>query len=72
MKVSLYTAMRDCVRNDYPFLDMLRHHLPLADLFPHNWRDSDFLPDLDIYEGPLIKAVRDNSERVHSGRYAVV
>jgi hypothetical protein len=42
------------------------------DLSPHNWRDSDFLPDLDIYEGPLIKAVRDNSERVHSGRYAVV
>ena len=31
MKISLYTAMRNCRRNDYPFLEMLRHHLPLAD-----------------------------------------
>ncbi len=31
MKISLYTAMRDCISNDYPFVDMLRHHLPLAD-----------------------------------------
>lgn len=31
MKLSLYTAMRDCIRNDYPYLDMLRHHLPLVD-----------------------------------------
>jgi len=31
MKISLYTAMRNCVENDYPFVEMLRHHLPLAD-----------------------------------------
>jgi len=31
MKISLYTAMRNCIENDYPFLEMLRHHLPLAD-----------------------------------------
>jgi len=31
MKISLYTAMRNCVRGDYPFMEMLRHHLPLAD-----------------------------------------
>jgi hypothetical protein len=31
MKVSLYTAVRDGVRQDYPFVEMLRHHLPLAD-----------------------------------------
>ena len=31
MKISLYTAMRDCIQQDYPFLEMLRHHLPLAD-----------------------------------------
>jgi glycosyltransferase involved in cell wall biosynthesis len=31
MKISVYTAMRDCIRHDYPYLEMLRHHLPLAD-----------------------------------------
>lgn len=31
MKISIYTAMRDCIRHDYPHLDVLRHHLPLAD-----------------------------------------
>jgi hypothetical protein len=31
VKISLYTAVRDCVRNDYPFEEMIRHHLPLAD-----------------------------------------
>jgi glycosyltransferase involved in cell wall biosynthesis len=31
MKISVYTAMRDCIRHDYPYLDMIRHHLPLAD-----------------------------------------
>jgi hypothetical protein len=31
MKISIYTAMRDCRRQDYPYLEMLRHHLPLAD-----------------------------------------
>jgi hypothetical protein len=33
------------------------------DLFPHNWADPHFLPDLAIYDGPLIKAVRDNPDR---------
>ncbi len=31
MRISLYTAMRNCVQNDYPFIEMLRHHLPLVD-----------------------------------------
>lgn len=31
MKISLYTAMRNCLSNDYPAIEMLRHHLPLAD-----------------------------------------
>ncbi len=30
MKISLYTAIRDCIRQDYPALEMLHHHLPLA------------------------------------------
>lgn len=33
------------------------------DLFPHDWRDADFLDDLAIYDGPVIKAVRDNPDR---------
>jgi glycosyltransferase involved in cell wall biosynthesis len=32
----------------------------IFNLFPHNWLDQDFLEDLDVYEGPLIQAVRDN------------
>src|SRR6478735_7906916 len=31
MKISLYTAMRNCLTADYPCVEMLRHHLPLAD-----------------------------------------
>ncbi len=31
MKLSLYTAMKNCIANDYPFLEMLKHHLPLVD-----------------------------------------
>ena len=32
----------------------------LFNLFPHNWKDVDFLDKLEIYEGPYVKAVRDN------------
>jgi glycosyltransferase involved in cell wall biosynthesis len=28
--------------------------------FPHRWADPQFLPDLEVYEGPYLKAVRDN------------
>ena len=31
-------------------------------LFPHKWDDSHFLNDLEIYEGPYIKAVRENPD----------
>lgn len=31
MKLSIYTAARNCLRQDYPIVEMLRHHLPLAD-----------------------------------------
>jgi hypothetical protein len=31
MKIALYTAMRNCRRLDYPYEEMLRHHLPLVD-----------------------------------------
>lgn len=32
----------------------------LFDLLPHRWNDKDLLDRLNIYEGPHIKAVRDN------------
>ena len=32
------------------------------DWFPHRWADPQFLPDLEVYEGPYIKAVRDNPD----------
>lgn len=32
------------------------------DLFPHRWADPQFLPDLEVYEGPFIRAVRENPD----------
>ncbi|MGE3539941.1 MAG: glycosyltransferase family 2 protein [Candidatus Tectimicrobiota bacterium] len=32
----------------------------LFNFFPHDWLDEDFIKDLEIYEGPYIKAVLDN------------
>src|SRR6516165_10232536 len=59
MKISVYTAMRDCLRNDYPCVEMLRHHLPLADEIVVNEgysTDGTFeaIRDLD----PKVKAFR--------------
>jgi len=31
-------------------------------LFPHKWDDPHFLDDLEIYEGPYIKTVRENPD----------
>jgi glycosyltransferase involved in cell wall biosynthesis len=31
-------------------------------MFPHRWDDTDFLQNLSVYEGPHIKAVRDDPE----------
>jgi Glycosyl transferase family 2 len=43
-----------------------RWRLPLPswlfDLMPHRWDDPMFLPDLAVYSGPLIKAVRDDPD----------
>jgi hypothetical protein len=32
----------------------------LFDMMPYKWKDADFLNDLAIYEGPDIRAVREN------------
>lgn len=34
----------------------------LFNLFPHDWKDPQFLDKLEIYEGPYTKAVRDNPQ----------
>jgi glycosyltransferase involved in cell wall biosynthesis len=34
----------------------------LFDWWPHDWKDPHFLPDLAIYDGPYIRAVRDNPD----------
>ena len=41
-----------------------RFHLPgfLYDFLPFNWKDPAFIPDLQIYNGPYIKAVRENTD----------
>ncbi|HEX5272689.1 MAG TPA: hypothetical protein VFW33_19465, partial [Gemmataceae bacterium] len=32
------------------------------DLLPHDWADADLLPSMEIYDGPLVKAVRDEPD----------
>lgn len=34
----------------------------LFDLFPHKWDDAEFLDYLGVYDGPFIKAVRDDPQ----------
>jgi hypothetical protein len=33
------------------------------DLFPYDWMDRDYLDDLAIYDGPLIRPVREHPEQ---------
>jgi hypothetical protein len=44
----------------------IKWYLPLPgfvfNFLPHKWKDPQFLDDLAIYEGPFIKAVRDNPD----------
>jgi len=41
----------------------------LFNLFPHNWLDPQFLDDLRVYEGPHVKAVRDNPNEFVRDRF---
>ncbi len=41
----------------------------LFDLFPYDWFDKDFLDDLAIYEGPYIRAVRENPQEFVRDRF---
>jgi glycosyltransferase involved in cell wall biosynthesis len=42
------------------------------DLFPMKWADRDFMDHLVIYDGPLIKAVRDNPRRFARDKYELL
>jgi glycosyltransferase involved in cell wall biosynthesis len=41
----------------------------LFNLFPHRWTDPDYLPYLRLYEGPHVKAVRDNPDEFVRDRF---
>src|SRR5262249_18604612 len=43
----------------------------LFDWWPHRWLDQQFLPDLAIYDGPYVKAVRDNPNEFVRDRFEV-
>jgi glycosyltransferase involved in cell wall biosynthesis len=64
MKLSLYTAARNCLRQDYPILDMLRHHLPLADeIVVNDGFSSDGTYEAIRDLNPKIKVFREKWER---------
>lgn len=64
MKLSIYTAMRDCRRQDYPFLDMLRHHLPLADeIIVNEGHSTDGTFEAISNLDPKIKIFRSHWDR---------
>jgi glycosyltransferase involved in cell wall biosynthesis len=44
----------------------------LFDVFPHKWDDPDVLPDLGIYDGPYIQAVRDDPEEFTRDEFEVL
>lgn len=43
----------------------------LCNLMPHDWFDKDFINDLALYDGPLIKAVREDPEEFIRDKFAL-
>jgi hypothetical protein len=41
----------------------------LFNLMPHDWRDPQFLGDLRVYDGPYVKAVRENPDEFVRDRF---
>jgi glycosyltransferase involved in cell wall biosynthesis len=41
------------------------------DLLPHRWADPDLLDDLAVYDGPQVRAVRDNPSEFVRDNYAL-
>lgn len=58
------SRLRQKWRSQNTIYESRRFKLPIPgvvfDLFPHRWDDADILPHLRLYDGPYIKAVRDN------------
>jgi hypothetical protein len=54
----------------------LRRWLPvpafLFNIFPHDWKDPQFLGGLEVYEGPYVKAVRDNPDEFVRDQFRVL
>ena len=44
----------------------------LFDWFPHDWKDDQFLNDLALYEGPFVRAVRENPDEFVRDRFSLV
>jgi glycosyltransferase involved in cell wall biosynthesis len=44
----------------------------LFNLFPHDWKDPQFVNDLALYEGPFVRAVRENPDEFVRDRFTLV
>ncbi len=44
----------------------------LFNWLPHDWNDPQFVPDLEVYDGPFIHAVRENPNEFVRDRYALL
>ena len=44
----------------------------LFNWFPHDWKDPQFLADLALYEGPFVRAVRENPDEFVRDRFSLV
>ncbi len=63
---NLYNARADRARKWFTLPSFL------FDWFPHNWKDPQFLSDLALYEGPFVRAVRENPEEFVRDRFSLV
>lgn len=64
MKISIYTCARNVLYNDYHFLHMLRHHLPLADeIIVHEGFSTDGTYEAIANLDPKVRIIRSDWER---------
>jgi glycosyltransferase involved in cell wall biosynthesis len=64
MKLSLYTALKDCRRQDYPYLEMIKHHLPLVDeIVINEGHSTDGTYESIVGIDPKIKIFRTDWEK---------
>ncbi|MCS6864966.1 MAG: glycosyltransferase family 2 protein [Gemmataceae bacterium] len=64
MKISIYTCARNALYNDYHFLHMLRHHLPLADeIVVHEGFSTDGTYEAIANLDPKVRIIRSDWDR---------